>query len=351
MPKNKDADFRYRILDRCFKNKYHWYTFEELLQEINDSLYEKYGEGKSIKERQLREDIKEMRDSAFYNAPIETYPAEGRKKYYRYSDPDFSIYNSSLSEEESSKLQSAFDALNHFRNNPAYANIATALSEIEYTFGLTPNRENLISFGENKQFTGLEFLAELIEYTVHHKPFKIRYESYRGTIDLTIVHPYYMKQYNNRWFLFGFNEGKAKVSTFALDRIKYIEPTEQSFRPNESIDYSTWFDEVVGVTIKNVPVETVRLKFSPERLPYVISKPIHHTQELVDREGCVVEIKVRPNRELNQQILSFGADVEVLSPVSLRSEIAEKIAESHKKYFAMQNACIDDAELCDVNDN
>lgn len=339
MPKNKDAEFRYRILDRCFKNKYRWYTFEDLLNEVNDSLYEKYGEGKSIKERQLREDIKEMRDSSFYNAPIETYPAEGKKRYYRYSDPDFSIYNSSLSGEVADKLQSAFDALNHFRNNPAYANIASALSEIEYTFGLTPNRENLISFGQNDQFTGLEFLAELIEYTVHHQPFEIRYESYRGVIDQTVVHPYFMKQYNNRWFVFGYNEAREKDSTFALDRIKNIEPSNKAFRKNETIDYSTCFDDVVGVTIKDVPVETVRLKFNHDRLPYVLSKPIHHTQELVDSENDIIEIKVRPNNELNQQIFSFGPDVEVLAPASLRKEISEKIAENYKKYFSMQNGC------------
>jgi hypothetical protein len=41
-----------------------------------------------------------MRDRVTYNAPIEAYPFDGRKSYYRYSDPTFSIFNNELSTEE-----------------------------------------------------------------------------------------------------------------------------------------------------------------------------------------------------------------------------------------------------------
>mgnify|MGYP002647485614 FL=1 len=344
MPKNNHAEFRYRILDRCFKSKTRRYTFEQLLEEVNDALAEKYGVGVTVSVRTLRNDIKELRDSVFHGAPIETELAEGKQRYYFYSDPDYSIYNSELSEEEAAKLQSAFDILSQFRNNPEYANVATALSEIEYTFGLTPNRENLISFGANEQFKGLEHLSELINLTVNHKPFNIIYKDYNNVIDETIVHPYFLKQYNNRWFLFGLNVGKNKLSNYALDRIEKISPSEAKFIPNNRIDYSKWFDEVIGVTVDDrVAVEDVILKFHPDRFKYAVTKPLHHTQETIDEANCTIRIRVRPNRELNQQIFSFGPDVEVLAPVSLRDAIAKKIEENYKKYFSVQNNCTENS--------
>ena len=53
-----------------------------------------------------------------------------------------------------------------------------------------------------------------------------------------------------------------------------------------------------------------------------------------------VAIEVKPTRELDQQILSFGPDVEVLSPLHYREHIKEKLEESVKKYVPVQDGCI-----------
>ena len=86
--------------------------------------------------------------------------------------------------------------------------------------------------------------------------------------------------------------------------------------------------------------ETVILRFTPARFPYVTSKPIHKSQVVIDEEDCTVSLEVKPTRELEQQILSFGPDVEVLSPDTFRVQVGQKIAENYKKYFPVQNECI-----------
>ena len=68
------------------------------MEEDNEKLYDLSGTEVSL--RQIREDIKFMRDSAGYNVPIEAYPLEGRKCYYRYADLNFTIFNNELSTEE-----------------------------------------------------------------------------------------------------------------------------------------------------------------------------------------------------------------------------------------------------------
>ena len=161
------------------------------------------------------------------------------------------------------------------------------------------------------------------------------------------IHPYYVKQYNGRWFLYGLNEELSRISNLALDRIQDYEKSEKPFRKNERYDFSTYFDDVMGATIPNDEVikETIGLRFTASRFPYVLSKPIHKSQKIVDEEDRIVEIQVRPTRELDQQLFSFIPDVEVLYPKWYRQQIKEKIEENLKKYLSMKKDCTDNADL------
>lgn len=143
MPTNKNAQLRYRILDRCFSDFHRTYSIEDLLGAVNKSLMDLYGSQVSI--RQLREDIKCMRDRVTYNAPIETYPFDGRKSYYRYSDPSFSIFNNELTAEEVASLRSTIDLLSRFRGVPSNAWLEDVISNLEFRFGVKPNTENIVS--------------------------------------------------------------------------------------------------------------------------------------------------------------------------------------------------------------
>ena len=102
--------------------------------------------GTQISIRQIREDIKYMKDRVTYNAPIEAYPCEGRKCYYRYSDKNFSIYNNELSAEEVASLRSTIDILSRFRGVPTHAWLEDVISNLEFRFGVRPNPENVLSF-------------------------------------------------------------------------------------------------------------------------------------------------------------------------------------------------------------
>ena len=62
---------------------------------------------------------------------------------------------------------------------------------------------------------------------------------------------------------------------------------------------------------------------------------------MINEEYRTVSLEVKPTRELEQQILSFGPDVEVLSPDTFRAQIGRRIAENYKKYFLVQDECIE----------
>ena len=343
MPTNKNALLRYQILDRCFSNRYRKYTIEDLVDAVNEALYDMYGSEVSM--RQIRDDIKYMRDRVSYNAPIEAVPFEGKRCYYRYSDPNYTIFNNELTTEEVTKLCSTINMLGRYRGG-ANRWLEEVISNLELRFGIKTNREHVVAFEQNEQLRGLEFLSELIDSAINHQPLNLLYRTYNGKETNIVIHPYHVKQYNNRWFLFGLEQtpNGDRIANRALDRIVKFSKANVPFVPNTSIDFSTRFDDVVGVTIPDddVQKETVVLKFEPDRFPYVVSKPIHHSQKVLSEEDCTLQIEVRPNKELESVIFSYFPHVEVLEPAILREQFKEKISKNLKKYTSMQKDCTDE---------
>ena len=347
MPVNKNALLRYQVLDRCFSDFKRKYEIADLLEQVNDALYDLYGTEVGL--RQIRDDIKYMRDRVTYNAPIKAYQYDGKKCYYRYEDRNFTIFNNELSVSEVNELRSTIEMLGKYRGVAGNAWLEEVISNLEYRFGIKSNNENIVSFDQNAQLKGLEFLSELIDSAVNHTPLKIIYRTYSGIEKTSIVHPYHLKQYNNRWFMFGLQETDKHenyITNMALDRIvSFSRPSDVAFVPNDGIDFSTRFKDVVGVTIpeEHPEAEEVHLKFDSARFPYIVSKPIHSTQQIVNEDEHIISIMVRPNKELEAQIFSYGYQVEVLKPEWLRLQIAKKIADNFKIYFPMQKDCTDNS--------
>ena len=343
MPTNKNALLRYKILDRCFSDFRRMYDIEALIDKVNEALYDLYGQEVGI--RQIRDDIKHMRDRFAYNAPIKAYPYDGKKCFYRYKDRDFSIFNNELTVAEVNKLRSTIDMLGRFRGIPGNGWLEEVISSLEYRFGIKANTDNVVAFEQNDQLKGLEFLSDLIGSALNHWPLRITYRTFKGKEMTNIIHPYHLQQYNNRWFLWGLRVSECHgnyLTNMALDRIvSFSRPSGIDFIPNDDVNFSTFFDDVVGVTIPadHPEPEEVLLKFHEDRFPYVVSKPIHHSQQVVDEEEHLLSLYVRPNKELEAQIFSFGNQVEVLKPDWLRKQIAEKIEETYKKYFAVKIGC------------
>ena len=343
MSTNKNALLRYQILDRCFSDFKRKYEIQDLVDAVNEVLYDMYGSEVSV--RQIRDDIKYMRDRVTYNAPIDAVPYDGKKCYYRYEDKNFSIFNNELSTEEVTTLRSTIEMLSRFRDGSRNAWLEEVISNLEFRFGIKTNQEHIVSFEQNGQLRGLEFLSELIDCAINHQPLNLLYRTYNGKETTVVIHPYHVKQYNNRWFLFGLEQTpfEDRIANRPLDRIVKFSLANVPFIPNTTIDFTTYFDDVVGVSIPEdcVGKETVVLKFNPERFPYAVSKPIHHTQKILSEDDCILQIEVRPNKELESVIFSYFPHVEVLAPASLREEFKEKIASNLKKYTSVQNGRTD----------
>lgn len=328
MPVTKNALLRYKILDRCFSGAVR-YSIDELLDFVNDELDAQGLYGISL--RQLRDDIKNMR--SIYDAPIDAKPNWGRKCYYAYSDEDYSIFKSDISDEDYKALQLTLEMLAKYKVTNVW--LEDIIANLEHRFDIVPNTEKLVFFDENRNLKGLEFLGNIIKHTVAHEAIDVVYRSYRGHEETYCFHPYCVKQYNGRWFVLGYESKYGRISNFALDRIREVKKSNKEFYDNVFFDVEDYFKDIIGVTVPNeedADILDVRLRFAPSRFPYVVSKPLHHSQEIVDAEECIVEIHVKKNKELKQRIFSYVPDVEVLSPLFLREEIKRDIESNLQKY-------------------
>lgn len=330
MATNKNALIRYQAIDKCLRNRYKRYYIDDIVAACCQALAEYSEKAEPVHKRQVYKDIDFIEEK--WGIDIERVP-DGRKKYFRYSDPDFSINQSQqLTDEEIDKLKETILMLNRFKGMPQFEWMEELLSHLEDHFSLTGQNKSVIGFEQNIDYSANRHLSDLFNAIVNKQPLRIAYQKFDGTERVWRIHPYYIKQYNNRWFLFGLNDKYRTITNIPLDRIKEFSPVGIEYVENKDIDFEEYFDDVIGVTINEAPVEKIVLRFAPERYPYVASKPLHGSMRFIDPDNCTVEISVIPNRELEAVIYSFGEQVEVISPQWFREKIANSVNNLSKKY-------------------
>ena len=329
MPVTKQKLIRHYALDRCFRSQTRRYYIEDLLNECNKDLQRH--DCAPISLRTLKNDLNEYEE--LYNTLIDRIPDGNGRVYYRHADPDFSIAKAPLNDDELAKLKDTVLMLGRFKGLPQFGWMEEVLTEIQTKLHIEGHTESFIGFESNEDIKGLEWLSTLFDSIVSCQAVEMRYQPFHGEEIRWTLHPYYIKQFNNRWFLFALNDADAKIVNVAQDRIVDIKSSNIKYRQNTDIDFTEYFDDVIGVTIPDgVTAEHLLLRFTPNRLPYVLSKPLHPSQKTKDKDSGCIEITVIPNRELISLLLSFGDDVEVLQPEHLRREIREKIHRMHSIY-------------------
>lgn len=344
MPQNKNFQKRITILDECFSSRTGAFTLDRLIEVVEDKLEV------SVSRKTIQNDIRYIRDTIekqnssiidFHENPVFIPKLfEGKKTIFKYSNADLSLGNQLLSKSDQEQLEETLAILSRYRNREDFFWLDELFPRIEAAFNLVHEDYNgIISYQSNRDYSGQSWVGKLYNQLVRKKVLIIEYKSFKDHIStLRRIHPYHLKQYNNRWFLFGYQESDkyTGITNLALDRILEITETIDDIIPDE-IDWGDYFDEMIGVSRpqNQDPVE-IKLRFSKSRIPYVITKPMHGASQRLDQsdpEKRTIILNVLPNNEMYQTLLSFGSDVEVLSPISVVNEIKRIVLELNKKYL------------------
>lgn len=334
MATNKHAMIRYQALDRCFSKRYGRFYIEDLIEACNKALYEFTGSTEGVKRRTIFSDIAYMESPEGWNAPIKRN-YEGKRCFYTYEDENFSINNKPLSDAEIETIDEALIMLNRFKGMEGFEWIDEFIANFEDKLGKKNSGAPVIGYEQNPFLKGIEHLSPLFNYIVNKQTLEVKYTRFHAEQKTLVFHPYFLKQYNNRWFLFGIDQAKPdRIANLALDRIDELTPSNVPFIPNDSYDFGEYFDDVVGVSVPRAgePMEIV-LRFDESTFPYIESKPMHGSQAPVVGEPRTIRLTVFDTFELEQLILSHGEHVEVLAPEEFREKMKLRIRALAEQYL------------------
>ena len=329
MATNKNALLRYKILDNCFRNTGKRYFISDLIFEIEKVLNEIDPESNGISRRQIFDDINFMESKEGWNIELDKR-RDGKKVFYRYTDLTFSINNMPLNEIEIHYLKDAINILSQFKGMPQFEWVNKLLHKLHPGILLTNELYHIIEFDSNKYLKGIEHLGILYNSIYYKKVLLIGYQPFENdNPDNVIIHPYFLKQFNNRWFLFGLNPQSGKHDwNLALDRIVTIQETTSAYVINNEINWRDYFEDIIGVTkVSGAVSEKVILIFKGITGNYIESKPLHGSQKSkwLDAKTLQITLDIIINYELEQFILSYADCVTIEYPIKLKTKINERL--------------------------
>lgn len=339
MPINRNALLRYKTIDRMLRNG-RKATLDELIEACNDALYETNGYGE-VSRRSVQHDLQEMRYSQAlgYYAPIIVV----ERKYYKYEDPDYSITDVPLSETDMRQLAEAIDLLKQMSSFRGFDDVEDVVNRLEdHVASMRFHVEPVILLEQNERLRGLEYITPLHEAITERKPVIIIYKSFRWQGPQKFCFsPYILKEFRNRWFVFGKRHDATDgllTLNLALDRIEDLAfaPKEEKYIRDKTFRPQQYFSNMIGVTRSpNEKAQCVTFMVDKNQAPYIRTKPLHSSQKEI---GCtedgnpVFSIDVILNHELERDLLGYGEGVTVLSPQHLVDKIRSRLEKTLARY-------------------
>lgn len=353
MPSNKNAMTRYKILDDLLSDRYHNYSMDDLTEEVNNRLAELYPDSNGVSRRCIEKDIAYIEyDGPFTDVEIERYKVRSfdtikqkdiSKKCLRYATRGFSIFKKNLSDDEEYLLKEALSLLGQFDGLPNL----DGLQAMRLSFGAKENGRKIVSFTRNP-LEGSNVFGELFTAISHRQVIEIHYHTFHNTDKecVTVLHPYLLKEYNRRWFLYASAESDGKLLCFSLDRINKVLPIPSRKFVNYDGNINEIFEDIIGVTVTDGEIYPIVFWVSDKSKDYVVTKPLHESQRNMIGEneaelrikypqlqnGRFFRIDCKQNYELIRELTSFGEDLVVLSPKNIQESAYNRTLSLVEKY-------------------
>jgi predicted DNA-binding transcriptional regulator YafY len=189
-----------------------------------------------------------------------------------------------------------------------------------------------VSLGPHKNYRDhRKTIEQLSRALAQKRSVQMRY--YSASRDATgrrEVDPYRLWYASGALYLVGYCHQRRDVRLFAVDRIRSLTITDHPWQMPLGFDLDSYVQEAL-VVMRGKPLE-VELLFDRQTTAWAKDRLWHPSQQLKQLKGGRLQMKLRvaDTRELLGWILSFGAGVQVISPLSLR----EKVKEEARKLLA-----------------
>lgn len=332
MPKNKDALVRYRIINRSLKD-FKYVSIGYLMDACYNAL------GHEISYRTIEKDIHDMKydPGLGYFAPIKY---DRYEEGYYYDDEDYSIDKFDLDYDDLKALTFASATLEQYKSFGIFSTFTGAVQKIINTMKIHRElrkyaEKQVVGFENAPLVKGEEHISPLLDAILLKKVLRIEHKRFDlEEMHVHIVHPYYLKEYRNRWYLLGYQSENKRIQTYGLERILSIEPARNELFTEVPFDPEEYYKYAIGVIVYDEPPTEITLKFTLKQGMYILTQPVHHSQQVIEKTGrhVIVSLVLVPAYEFISMVSGWGAEVEVLAPLWLREKVQDEVRKTLNLY-------------------
>lgn len=313
----KDAWDRYQIIDKKLRHG-RKHTVKQIIRSIENSLG-------PISDKQVRLDF--IRMTEVYGAKI----IKGGQHTFTYEDLNFTISSFPINEEDEEVLNlvsMTLQTLNSTNIKQKYNSVIDKIFKgIDTTYKLA-NTDNIniiqpqVSYG----YTGYQWIEPIFKSILNKVPVEIIYQKQGDDPKRKLISAYILKEFRNHWYLIGFDHLESKLTkVYALDRINDILVSKEKYFIDPNFDSTAYFKYSFGIfhNYFEKPIKLV-LEFYGFYIQEIINHPLMATQKYkLNTKGNIlkVELELYDSPEIIRELLSYGSNVKVISPKSLRDKL------------------------------
>jgi predicted DNA-binding transcriptional regulator YafY len=316
MPVNKSAFRRYKIIDLMLRNKMRKYpTMNEIIEECRDKL--KVDPAVDT----IQKDIAQMRLSPPYgfDAPILYNRLKGG---YEYTDPDYSLSGISLSDLDIDAIKESIDVIQSIGGSRMSEKFNSAMEKILSTvLEEFPGGKNKLPFLQTMnppKSRGFEHFD--LFYTACRSKIPVSFVHYsynKNTFSAITLHPFLIKEFENKWYILGYSEKHKEVRTFGMDRVFDPFQLKKPFIAVDRTELDSLAKDYYGVfPIPNKKKQRIKLKVSSLATNYFQAYPLHESQIIKKQSDgySYIRFELIPTIELTRLFLSHGRHVKIMEP-------------------------------------
>lgn len=242
MANTKHSVVREIVIDRLLRER-RGYSLQEMLERVNDAL--EFEGFPPVSESCIRKDLEVIQHLYSKKLTIEKHSF---RFYYKYKDPDNTIFTNVLTRGELQLIQTALNAIRYIdpmQGTMMYKELPERIAKI---LGLETEENPVVIYETPPAFNDLKRFRVLYEYILKQYPAYMTYHTDSGEIERdVIIHPYYLLNRENKWYLLCHNETANKPEEIHLSVIKHIEFAEDTeYIPNKDFPLQDYYKKVIS---------------------------------------------------------------------------------------------------------
>jgi predicted DNA-binding transcriptional regulator YafY len=316
-----------------------FYKIDQLLQEQKFATFEQIQAALEVSRATVKRDLQYLRDR--FSAPIVYDRFAGGYRFEQAAKhaPKFELPGLWFNSSEIYALLMMQNLLEEVQPGLLGPHIAPLQTRLKSLLGSQDNSPEEIAkririLNVAKRKSDLKYFDLIASTLLKRRRLQIRHwNRATGTATEREVSPQRLIYYRDNWYLDTWCHLRNEIRSFAVDALRSASLIDRRAKDVSKKELEAVVGAGYGI-FSGATVEWAALRFSPAHARWVAAEQWHPAQKssFDDQGYFLLEVPYSNPTELIMDILRHGADVEVMSPASLRTAVREKLESAARVY-------------------